>query len=106
MPDVPNLDQGIRRRQDYTFIRGAAPNTSTNITPDATGLKDWSVDDIVTALKTNKAKDSDKEFCRTHPGGADRIGGITDDDLTDIATYLHTLPPVKNGPFTCEAASQ
>jgi mono/diheme cytochrome c family protein len=102
MPDVPNLDKAFAGGKKYTFIRGADPNTSVNLTPDATGLKDWSVDDIVTALKTNKAKGSDKEFCRTHPGGPDHIGGMTDDDLTDIATYLHTLPPVKNGPFTCE----
>jgi mono/diheme cytochrome c family protein len=105
MPDVPNLDKAFAGGKKYTFIRGAMPNTSVNLTPDATGLKDWSVADIVTALKTNKPKGSDKEFCRTHPGGPDHIGGMTDGDIMDIATYLHTLPPVQNGPFTCEGAS-
>ena len=27
---------------------------------------------------------------------------LADQDLRDIATYLHTLPPIKNGPFTCD----
>jgi hypothetical protein len=101
MPDVPNLTKAFAGGKKYTFIRGADPNTSVNLTPDATGLKGWSVQDIVTALKTNKDKTSGQELCRTHPGGADRIGAMTDADLTDIATYLHSLPPVKNGPFTC-----
>jgi cytochrome c len=26
---------------------------------------------------------------------------MTDEDARDIATYIHTLPPVENGPFQC-----
>ena len=100
-PDVPNLTKAFGGGKRYTFIRGAAPNTSTNLTPDATGLADWTVDDIVAAIKTNKEKDTGRTFCNTHPGGPERLGGMTDEDALDIANYLHTLPPVQNGPFTC-----
>ena len=100
-PDVPNLDKAFGGGKQYTFIRGAALNTSTNLTPDATGLAGWSVDDIVTALKTNTEKGTGRTFCNTHPGGPDRLGAMKDADLKDLATYIHSLPPVKNGPFKC-----
>jgi mono/diheme cytochrome c family protein len=100
-PDVPNLTKAFGGGKRYTFIRGAAPQTSTNLTPDATGLAGWSVEDIVSALKTNTEKGTARVFCSSHPGGPDRLGKMTDQDLRDVAIYLHTLPPVKNGPFQC-----
>jgi hypothetical protein len=99
--DVPNLDKAFGGGKKYTYIRGAAEHTSTNITPDATGLAGWSVDDIVAALKTNQEKGTNRTFCNTHPGGPEAIGGLTDGDTRDLAVYIHTLPPVQNGPFTC-----
>jgi mono/diheme cytochrome c family protein len=99
--DVPNLAKAFGGGKQYTFIRGAPVHTSTNITPDATGLAKWTVDDIVAALKTNTEKDTNRTFCNTHPGGRERFGKMADGDVRDIATYLHTLPPVANGPFTC-----
>jgi mono/diheme cytochrome c family protein len=99
--DVPNLAKAFAGGKTYTFIRGAPVHTSVNITPDPTGLGSLTVAEIVTALKTNTEKGTQRAFCNTHPGGADRFGKMTDGDLTDVATYLHTLPPVKNGPFKC-----
>jgi mono/diheme cytochrome c family protein len=101
-PDVPELTKAFGGGKKYTFIRGAAPNVSANITPDATGLATWSVADIVAALKTNTEKGTGRTFCNTHPGGPNRLGAMTDADLTDIANYIHTLPPVMNGPFKCQ----
>jgi mono/diheme cytochrome c family protein len=101
-PDVPKLTKAFAGGKKYTFIRGAAEHTSVNLTPDMdTGLGTWSVQDIETALKTNKEKGTGREFCNTHPGGPERLGKMTDADRHDIAVYLHSLPPVKNGPFTC-----
>jgi hypothetical protein len=100
-PDVPDLSKAFAGGKQYTFVRGAPKHTSLNLTPDATGLKDWSVDDIVAALKSNTEKGTGRTFCNTHPGGSDRLGAMHDDDLKDLANYIHTLPPVANGPFTC-----
>src|SRR5262249_56973943 len=86
-PDVPNLDKAFAGGKQYTFIRGAAPNTSANITPDTTGIGDWSIDDIVAAIKTNTEKGTGRTFCNTHPGGPDRLGAMADADARDIATY-------------------
>lgn len=100
-PDVPDLKKAFAGGKKYTFIRGAPEQTSTNLTPDATGLSGWSVDDIATAIKTNTEKGTGRAFCNTHPGGPDRLGKMTDSDLHDLAEYIHTLPPVANGPFQC-----
>jgi mono/diheme cytochrome c family protein len=100
-PDVPDLTKAFAGGKQYTFVRGAPKHTSLNLTPDATGLKDWSVDDIIAAIKTNTEKGTGRTFCNTHPGGPDRLGMMHDDDLKDLANYIHTLPPVANGPFTC-----
>ena len=100
--DVPNLAKAFAGGKQYTFVRGAPKNTSVNITPDvATGIGSWSVTDIVAALKSNTEKGTGRMFCSTHPGGPELLGKMTDADMTDLATYLHTIPPVANGPFTC-----
>jgi mono/diheme cytochrome c family protein len=99
--DVPNLAKAFAGGKTYTFIRGAPDHTSTNLTPDATGLAGWSISDIAAALKTNKEKGTGRLFCNTHPGGPERFGKMKDADIQDLATYIHTLPPVKNGPFKC-----
>ncbi|MEP7122900.1 MAG: cytochrome c [Byssovorax sp.] len=75
--------------------------TSTNITPDATGLAGWTVADIVASIKGNTGKGG-VALCSASPKGPGYMGDMTDADLTDIATYIHTLPPIKSGPFTCE----
>jgi hypothetical protein len=33
------------------------------------------------------------------PGGAARLGGLTEADLDAISAYLLGLPPIANGPF-------
>ena len=98
---VPNMKKAFAGGKTYTFIRDTPPNTSTNLTPHADGLADWSVDDIVASIKSNTEKGTGRALCNTHPGGADRFGLMTDDDAHDIATYLHTLPAIANGPFQC-----
>ncbi len=100
-PDVPDLTKAFAGGKKYTFVRGAPEHTSVNITPDVTGLGALSIDDIVTALKTNTEKGTGRVFCNTHPGGPELLGKMTDADVRDIATYVHTLPPISNGPFKC-----
>lgn len=99
--DVPDLTKAFAGGKKYTFVRGAPEHTSTNITPDATGLAGWSIDDIVAAIKQDVEKGTGRTLCSTHPGGAGNYAGMTDGDARDIATYIHTLPPVANGPFKC-----
>jgi mono/diheme cytochrome c family protein len=98
---VPRLDKAFAGGKVYTFIRGAPPHTSLNLTPAASGLAAWSADDIVSAIKNNTEKGTGRQFCNTHPGGPERFGKMENGDALDIANYIHTLPPVENGPFQC-----
>jgi mono/diheme cytochrome c family protein len=98
---VPDLDKPFAGGKVYTFIRGAPPHTSVNLTPAASGLADWSVADIVSALQNDTEKGTGRTLCNTHPGAPDRLGAMHPADMLDIANYIHTLPPVDNGPFQC-----
>jgi mono/diheme cytochrome c family protein len=98
---VPDLDKAFAGGKVYTFIRGAPPHTSVNLTPAVSGLADWSVADIVGALQNDTEKGTGRTLCNTHPGASDRLGAMHPADMLDIANYIHTLPPVENGPFQC-----
>jgi len=72
---------------------------SSNLTPDATGLAGWTIADLVATLKTNQEKGTGVMLESTMPGGPNLFGGLADADLQDLAQFIHTLPPVVNGPF-------
>jgi mono/diheme cytochrome c family protein len=99
--DQPDLTKAFGGGKVYALNKDLPPHTSVNITPDPTGLMGWSVDDVVAVLKSNQRKGTTKALCNSHPGGPERYGKMNDADMRDIATYVHSLPPVKNGPFTC-----
>jgi mono/diheme cytochrome c family protein len=72
---------------------GITSKRAPNITPDRkTGIGDWSVDDIATALKTGETPDFDflggsmAEIVRN-------TKRLTDDDRRAIGAYLKALPP-------------
>jgi mono/diheme cytochrome c family protein len=74
---------------------------SANITPDATGIGGWTVNDVVQTLKTDQEKGTGNKLCAPMAGGPNGFGGLADPDLTDIGQFLTTLPPIANGPFHC-----
>ena len=100
-PGVADFTMAYAGGRQHKSNSDAKLATSTNITPDATGLAGWSVADIVASIKGNTDK-SGAALCSASPMGHGWMGDMTDGDLTDIATYIHTLPPIKNGPFKCE----
>jgi mono/diheme cytochrome c family protein len=70
---------------------------SSNLTSDMqTGLGEWTVEDIVKAVKEATDKEGDG-VCPPMPAGPMApFGGITDEDALDIAHYIKSLPPVVN----------
>ncbi len=64
---------------------------SANLTPDTTGLKDWTAAQIANAIKTDK-DDKSVMLCSPMRG----LPNITDQDAMDIAVYLKAIPPVAN----------
>jgi hypothetical protein len=70
---------------------------SKNLTSDPeTGLGNWTIEEITTAIKLG----SDREgagICPPMPvGPMGAFGGLTDNDVQDIAHYLKSLPPIVN----------
>ena len=70
---------------------------SKNLTSDVTtGLGNWTVADIVKALKMGVAKDG-TGICPPMPAGPmGAFGHLTDEDATDIAHYIKSLPAIPN----------
>jgi mono/diheme cytochrome c family protein len=99
-PGVADFTMAYAGGRQHKSNSDAKLATSTNLTPDATGLKDWTVADIVSSIKNNTSKDG-TPLCSASPMGHGFMGDMTDADATDIANYIHTLPPIMNGPFTC-----
>lgn len=78
---------------------------SQNITPhEQFGIGAWSVEDVVTALKQGHRPD-DSPLCPPMPSGPQgAFGNLTDEDATDIAHYLLSIPAGDNDPPQCQMA--
>lgn len=60
-----------------------------NLTPDATGIKDWSDDQLAAAIRTGQDR-SGLELCRQMRHDAT----MTDFEAFSLVLYLRSLPPV------------
>src|SRR5262245_31075545 len=81
-------------------VPGLGTFVGPNLTPDkATGLGNWTIPQIITALQTGKRPDG-RVLAPIMPWHA--FASLTKSDVTAIATYLKSLKPVQNkvpGPF-------
>jgi mono/diheme cytochrome c family protein len=69
---------------------------SRNLTQDATGLAGWTAAEVVKALKHGLDRQG-HGICPPMPSGPKGgYGGLTDEDATDIASYVLTLPAIAN----------
>jgi mono/diheme cytochrome c family protein len=69
---------------------------SSNITPDATGIKGWTLQNIVDAIKQGKDKRGEA-LCPPMPAGPmQAFGAISDADAMDMAHYLLSIPARNN----------
>ncbi|HET6332375.1 MAG TPA: c-type cytochrome [Polyangiales bacterium] len=103
---VDKLFQGGNRfGRDELGLPPAFPEAiySSNITPHETGIKGYTVDTIVAAIKKGVDKDK-KPLCPPMPAGPmGAFADITDSDARDIAHYLLSLAPKDNMiPATCD----
>lgn len=78
-------------------IDGPEGELAPNITPHPeTGLGDWSVDDMVYFLKEAIKPDGDNVQGLMEEVIVHGYKHMTDDDLTAIAEYVHSLKPIDN----------
>lgn len=93
---VLDPDKYFQGGEEFDLGLPAIP-VSKNLTSDAaTGLGEWSVEEIVAAMKNAVDKNGDG-LCPPMPAGPmAAYGGLTDDDALDIAHYLKSLPAIEN----------
>ncbi|MFN4281269.1 MAG: c-type cytochrome [Alphaproteobacteria bacterium] len=78
---------------------GAEGESAPNITPDpATGIGEWSAEDIAFALKLGMKPDGDSLGGLMAEVVENGTGKLTDADLAAMAAYLQALPPVPHKP--------
>jgi hypothetical protein len=65
-----------------------------NLTPHFTGLKSWSEEDFIRALREGKRKDG-TEISKMMPWQA--YGQMSDTELKAVWAYLQTVPPLEKG---------
>jgi hypothetical protein len=98
MGDPNVLDyQGIFAGGERFDIGLPTVPVSKNLTSDpGTGLGDWSVDEVVSAIRLGTDREG-AGICPPMPvGPMGAFGGLTEADTQDIAHYLKSLPPVVN----------
>jgi mono/diheme cytochrome c family protein len=78
---------------------GAEGDSTPNLTPaPGNDIGEWSVEDIVYLLKTGILPEGDSLGAAMAEVVENSTSKLRDDDLTAIATYLKSLPPVETRP--------
>jgi mono/diheme cytochrome c family protein len=94
--DRTRFFQGGEDFSSFVTSLGIHP-VAANLTSDRdTGLGRWTINDIVTVLKSGKDKDGNS-LCPPMPvGPSGAFGGLTQADATDIANYIKSIPAASN----------
>lgn len=69
---------------------------AANLTPDDTGLGNWSLEQFGKALKEGKSKGMEGTRTLLPPMPWQNFVKLNDDDLAAMFAYLQSIPPVKN----------
>jgi mono/diheme cytochrome c family protein len=85
-------------REAFGLPNPPFPDTiyTSNLTPHATGLADFSIADIQRVIQHGRDRE-DAGVCPPMPSGPmGPFAGLTEQDVLDIATYIKGLPPIDN----------
>lgn len=93
-----NLMGGLKTSMQYAGAAdGPEGELAPNITPDAaTGIGDWTVEDIVWHLQTGLKPDGDDTQGLMSEMIEQGFQHVPEADLRAIAVYLRSLPPISN----------
>src|SRR5690606_23068524 len=92
-PDIPKLpqqwasfDMGLT-----AFVGPAGVSFSANLTPDDTGIGNWSFEQFETAIRRGKAKGLETNRALLPPMPWEMYRHLTDEDLRSIFVYLKSI---------------
>lgn len=69
---------------------------AANLTPDDTGLGNWTLEQFMISIRKGKYKGIESNRSLLPPMPWPMIAKMTDDDLEAVFTYLQSIPPVDN----------
>jgi hypothetical protein len=92
---APNSPWAITTTPTLTAWSGPwGVSFAANLTPDKTGLGDWTEEMFVKAIRTGKHMGSSRPILPPMPW--QDLSAMTDDDLKAAFAYLRSIPPVVN----------
>jgi len=97
-PDTAQVNRGwMMLAPDLTAAVGPwGMSFAANLTPDATGIGNWTEENFITALRHGKYKGVKTNRNLLPPMPWFVYKNMTDEDLSSIFAYLKTLTPVEN----------
>lgn len=96
-PEIVKTGQWALFYGDLTAAVGPwGVSYAANLTPDATGIGNWSIDNFKKALREGKFKGIDEGRRIKPPMPWENFARLTDEDIESIFLYLKSIKPVKN----------
>jgi len=87
----------VQLKGDLTAAAGPwGVSFAANLTPDATGLGGWKLENFKKAIKEGKFMGVDQSRPIMPPMPIEALSHLSDDDVAAIFSYLKTVKPVKN----------
>lgn len=97
IPAIAGPSEWIRMNMGLTaFVGPWGVSFSANLTPDDTGIGNWSFEQFQTAIRQGKSKGLETNRPLLPPMPWQMIRHLTDEDLRAVFTYLKSIKPVSN----------
>jgi mono/diheme cytochrome c family protein len=101
---IPNFDAKVMQKDQVVLFNpdltaAAGPwgvSFAANLTPDETGIGNWTLDNFKRALTQGKSKGIEGARDLLPPMPWPNYKNMTDEDIEAVFTYLKSLKPVKN----------
>lgn len=97
MDNVIKTKDWLVMNQGFTsFVGPWGISYAANLSPDDTGIKNWKLEQFITALRKGKYKGLESGRDLLPPMPWQMYRHMTDDDLKAVFTYLQSIPPQRN----------
>lgn len=101
---IPTFDATVMQRDKVMLFSGQLTSFSgpwgtsfaANLTPDDTGIGNWTIDNFKKAIKNGKFKGMDNGRSLLPPMPWQNFQNIKDEDAEAIFAYLKSLKPINN----------
>lgn len=104
VPAPPKLDSPwvwVGAGSNSAFAGPWGISYTKNLTPDPTGLGEWTEKEFIDAIRSGKSRGNGRPIMPPMPWPVYR--NFTDDDLKAIFAYLRTIPAIRNTPPAYQA---